>query len=65
MIAPGPIRFENHFFEMNAILQQVTLYKEKIHKVYCPGLGTGTGLVDPELAAKEMANAYKKWLLRN
>ncbi len=31
-----------------------------IKEVYCPGLGTGTGRVAPETAAKEMAAAYRK-----
>ena len=29
--------------------------------VYCPGLGTGVGMVPPEKAATEMALAYGDW----
>lgn len=32
-----------------------------IENVYCPGLATLTGMVPPELAANEMANAYRDW----
>jgi O-acetyl-ADP-ribose deacetylase (regulator of RNase III) len=49
------------FFAMAAILNLVNRYPGKLQDVYCPGLGTGVGAVEPERAASEMASAYAKW----
>ena len=49
------------FFAMAAVLNLVNRYPSKLQHVYCPGLGTGVGAVDPERAASEMASAYGKW----
>ncbi|CAB1065541.1 hypothetical protein D1BOALGB6SA_10338 [Olavius sp. associated proteobacterium Delta 1] len=59
---PGPVSFVNCFFAMSAVLKLASR-NDVVQKVFCPGLGTGTGRVDPDLAAKEMAAAYKKWAL--
>ena len=37
----------------------------QIAKLFCPGLGTGVGCVEPKLAAQEMAMDYKKWLYQS
>lgn len=62
---PGPVRPINAFFAMNAMLKVAEKHKNIITKVYCPGLATGIGLVPEEDGAREMANAYKKYLNRN
>ena len=62
MISPGEVRPENCFFAMAAVLQASERNKSVVRKVYCPGLATGIGKVSPELAASEMALAYRKWL---
>jgi len=49
------------FFAMAAVLNLVNRYPSKLQHVFCPGLGTGVGAVDPEHAASEMASAYGKW----
>ena len=59
---PGQVDKVNCWFAMSAILKQAGDHKSEISKVFCPGLGTLTGRVAPEDAAKEMYNAYKKWL---
>jgi len=49
---------------MAAILNEVHRHRNIVSKVFCPGLGTGIGQVHPTEAAKEMANAYRKWLYK-
>ncbi|MFC1812773.1 hypothetical protein ACFL03_08780 [Thermodesulfobacteriota bacterium] len=61
MISPGPVSAANCFFAMSAVLQTAYRNDNLVKKVFCPGLATGTGRVDPTIAAREMANAYKKW----
>lgn len=61
MQSPGAIPSSNCFFAMAAILNTVERNREHVDHVYCPGLGTATGRLDPEIAATEMANAYQKW----
>jgi len=38
MISPGPVRPDNCFFAMAAMLNKVWVNKDKISKIYCPGL---------------------------
>ena len=64
MIGPEAVRLENCFFAMSAMLKEVNHHSSVITEVYCPGLATGIGQVQPKDAAKEMANAYRKWLAR-
>jgi O-acetyl-ADP-ribose deacetylase (regulator of RNase III) len=64
ILVPQQIDKANVFFAMSAILKIADLNRDKVKKIYCPGLGTGTGRVAPEDAANEMANCYKKWLTR-
>lgn len=61
MFLPEPIRPQNCFYAMSAILNTVDKFEEKIKKVFCPGLGTGVGQVEPLESAKAMKAAYLKW----
>ena len=65
MMLPGAVPPSNCFFAMSAILLIAKRNVEKVKKVYCPGLGTGTGRVSPDLAAREMSHAYIKWKNRD
>lgn len=65
MEVPEPVNPMNAFFAMNAILKIAEKHKNIVTKIYCPGLCTGTGLVNEDDAANEMANAYHKYLNRN
>ena len=47
---------------MAAILRRAT--EENVQHLFCPGLCTGVGLVDPEDAAVQMQLAYATWLSR-
>lgn len=65
MMSPGPVKAANCFFAMSAVLQVAYRHRKLIKKVFCPGLATGIGRVDPGIAAKEMASAYRKWLKKH
>ena len=60
MILPGPVRPENCFYAMSAALLACQRHREEILQLWCPGLCTGVGGVDPGDAAREMAFAVKK-----
>jgi O-acetyl-ADP-ribose deacetylase (regulator of RNase III) len=60
METPGPVPDANAYFAMSAILKIAREHKGIIQKVFCPGLGTGTGSIDEVSAAREMAGAYRK-----
>lgn len=62
MMTPGPVKSANCFFAMIAVLKVAYQNRKAVQKVFCPGLATGIGKVHPHLAAKEMANAYRKWV---
>jgi O-acetyl-ADP-ribose deacetylase (regulator of RNase III) len=47
---------------LRAVLRLVDRHRELDGDIFCPGLGTLTGRVPVEFAAKEMATAYKAWL---
>ncbi len=64
MVVPEPVPPANSFFAMSAALRAARSNTGITH-LYCPGLGTGTGQIPPELAAAEMANAYGKWKIRH
>jgi len=49
---------------LRAALRLVDRHPELNSDIFCPGLGTLTGHVAPELAAQAMASAYAAWLLR-
>ena len=61
MIVPQPIPASNCFLAKNAILNIASQNSKEISSVYCPGLGTGIGGVDPDEAANEMARAYEEF----
>lgn len=61
MITPGAIPPSNCFYAMTAVLQAADRNKNHVTDVYCPGLGTFTGRLEPNIAAEEMASAFKKW----
>jgi len=59
MVLPEPVVSGNCYRAMRAILRVAT--GEIGQDVYCPGLGTGVGMVPPENAATMMAQAYRDW----
>lgn len=63
MRVPMPINgTDNVYLAMKALLQAVTDFNAKnqqIRRVLCPGLGTATGRVPFEVAAEQMALAYR------
>ncbi|HHJ17281.1 MAG TPA: AraC family transcriptional regulator [Gammaproteobacteria bacterium] len=61
MFLPEAVKSQNCFYAMSAILNIYSKSKENIKNIYCPGLGTGVGQVDPIESAKEMKAAYLKW----
>lgn len=62
----GISRTDYVYVAMWAMLRAVGLHnqgeQQPIKRVVCPGLGTGTGGVHPEEAARQMALAYKNYL---
>jgi O-acetyl-ADP-ribose deacetylase (regulator of RNase III) len=64
MILPEAVPAANCFFSMAATLS-IASHTVEITDLYCPGLGTGVGRVPFDIAAEEMANAYRKWKVRN
>lgn len=64
MLMPEKIPAANCFFAMASSLRVASATPEITH-LYCPGLGTGVGGVPFEVAAAEMANAYRKWKANN
>ncbi len=64
MLLPGPVRPENCFYAMSAALLACERHPAEIQQLWCPGLGTGVGAVDPSSAAREMAFAVKKHRIR-
>lgn len=60
MVTPEAIPSNNCFYAMIAILNLASQYPH-IGKIFCPGLGTGVGCVEPNLAAQEMLVAFNKW----
>ena len=61
MRMPEEVKAANAYFAMSAILRTALKNLNKINKLFCPGLGTGVGKIPFDEAAKEMANAYKKF----
>ena len=65
MMSLGAVPPSNCFYAMAAILFVADKHKkDKVTDIYCPGLATLTGRVAPDIAAVEMANAYRKWVNR-
>lgn len=61
MTMPEPVASENCYRAMRAILRIATAEYSVGRDVYCPGLGTGVGMVAPAMAASAMAGAYRDW----
>lgn len=61
MFLPEPISPHNCFYAMSAVLNCADKFTDKIKKVFCPGLGTGVGQVEPLDSAREMKVAYVRW----
>ncbi|HWX19714.1 MAG TPA: macro domain-containing protein [Candidatus Binatia bacterium] len=61
MAMPEPVESRNCYRAMKAILRIATANIEVGRNIYCPGLGTGVGMVPPENAAAAMAEAYREW----
>jgi O-acetyl-ADP-ribose deacetylase (regulator of RNase III) len=61
MITPGAVPASHCFYAMIAILNAASRNHKVVKQVFCPGLATHTGRVAPEMAAEEMAKAYRKW----
>ena len=62
MTVPEQVESGNCYRAMRAVLRVVD--DEIGRDVYCPGLATGVGMVPPEDAAMEMAQAYGDWKRR-
>jgi hypothetical protein len=61
MLAPEVIDSANCYRAMRVVLRIAASQEEVGQAVFCPGFGTGVGKVDAEVAAQEMANAYREW----
>jgi O-acetyl-ADP-ribose deacetylase (regulator of RNase III) len=61
MLAPERVGRENCYRAMRAVLRVAAAHEEVGRAVFCPGLGTGVGMVPPAEAAREMAQAYRDW----
>jgi O-acetyl-ADP-ribose deacetylase (regulator of RNase III) len=64
MEMPGAVRFSHCYHAMVAVLRMAHHHADTISDVFCPGLATGVGRVEPEYAATEMAAAYHDWHTR-
>ncbi len=61
MLGPEAVEPQNCYRAMRAVLRVAAVHEEVGRAVYCPGLGTGVGMVPPREAAREMAQAYGDW----
>jgi O-acetyl-ADP-ribose deacetylase (regulator of RNase III) len=61
MLMPEAVPAQNCYRAMRAILRVAGRDPEVGRAIYCPGLGTGVGLVPPVEAAKQMASAFADW----
>ncbi len=61
MLMPEPVPGENSFRAMMAVLRVAIPDAQLARAVYCPGLGTGVGMIPPTEAAAMMARAYAHW----
>lgn len=62
MEMPEAVPAEHSGRALRAVLRLVRRHRELDSDVFCPGLGSLTGRVPPDLAAREMALAYSDWL---
>jgi len=61
MVTPEAVESRNVYRAMRAILRVALREKSVVADVYCPGLGSGVGLVSPSESAEMMASAYGDW----
>lgn len=61
MTMPEQVESRNCYRAMRAVLRIAGKDAEVGQDIYCPGLATGVGMVQPEEAAAMMAEAYKDW----
>ena len=61
MTMPERVPPSHAYRAMRAALRVVAEHWNRIERVYCPGLCTGVGGVPPDMAAAEMAAAYRDW----
>lgn len=59
MFLPEPTTVENVRLAFTAVLRVATENRDVISNLYCPGMGTGIGLVAPADAAGAMLAAYE------
>jgi O-acetyl-ADP-ribose deacetylase (regulator of RNase III) len=62
MEMPEPVPAHHSGRALRAVLRLVDRHPELDADIFCPGLGTWTGQIPAELAAREMASAYAAWL---
>ncbi len=62
MTMPEAVESQNFYRAMRAILRIADAQPEIARDIFCPGLGTGVGMVPPENAAAMMAQAYRDWI---
>ena len=65
MEMPEAVPASNAARAMGAILRMVSQKQIPDGNIFCPGLCTLTGRVEPQEAAKEMAAAYRDWKHRS
>jgi O-acetyl-ADP-ribose deacetylase (regulator of RNase III) len=61
MLSPEHVNKDNCYRAMRAVLRLAASDEDVGRTIYCPGLGTGVGMVCPDEAAHEMAQAYHDW----
>lgn len=61
MVMPEMVESLNCQRAMRAVLRIARQHPDLCSHIYCPGLATGVGRVPPEIAALEMAQAYRDW----
>ena len=61
MTVPEQVESSHCYRAMRAVLRIAGADAEVGREIFCPGLGTGVGMVSPEAAAAMMAEAYRDW----
>lgn len=62
MLAPEAVDAQNAYRALRAVLRIADAHPARVRALYCPGLCTGIGQVEPAAAATAMAAAYGDWL---
>jgi|WetSurMetagenome_2_1015567.scaffolds.fasta_scaffold353404_1 O-acetyl-ADP-ribose deacetylase (regulator of RNase III) len=65
MELPMAVEAKNCYRALVAVLRTAAKYPSQISDIFCPGLATGVGMVDPQEAAKEMVAAYRDWIIKS